>query len=65
MYDAGPMLRRVSLITIVDHGVGSWLGYHHQYDYECNSTGTIKALLYFGMAIFSLTGHAIRDGSHE
>ena len=40
------MARCVSFITIVDHGFGSWLGYHHQYDYECNSTGTNIALFY-------------------
>ena len=64
LYDVRLMPRCCSFITIVDHGFGSWLGYHHQYDYECNSTGTNIALFYFGMAIFSLPGHAIRDGSH-
>ena len=39
------------VLTIVDHGFESWLGSHHQYDYECNSTGTDIALFYFRMAI--------------
>ena len=45
--------RVVSRLTIVDHGFESWLGFHRQYDYECNSTGTdiAIALLYFRMAI--------------
>ena len=50
-----PITRCVLFITIADHGFGSWLGYHHQYDGECNSTGTNLALFYFGMAIFSQT----------
>ena len=33
------MSRCVSFITIVDHVFGSWLGYHHEYDYGCNFTG--------------------------
>ena len=60
-----PMSRCVLFITIVDHGFGSWLGHHHQYDYECNSTGTNIALFYFEMAVFSPPGHEIRDGSHQ
>ena len=45
------MPRCVSFITIADHGFESWLGSHHQYDYECNSTGTDIARFYFRMAI--------------
>ena len=29
-------------------------GAHHQYDYECNSTGTNICLFHFGMAIYYL-----------
>ena len=45
------MPRCVSFITIADHGFESWLDPHHQYDYECHSTGADIARLYFRMAI--------------
>ena len=65
LHAAGPMPRRVSFFIIACHGFGSWPGHHHQYDYECNSTGADVALFYFAMAIFSPPGHAIHDGSHR
>ena len=60
LYAVGPMSRCVSFVTIIGSMV-SEAGYHHQHDYECNSTGSNMALFYFGMDIFSLPGHAIRD----
>ena len=45
------MPRCVSFNTTAAHGSESWLGPHHQYDYEYNSTGADMARFYFRMAI--------------
>ena len=70
LYAVRPMPCCVLFITIVDHGFKSCLGFHliHQYDYECNSTGTDNYYSYssilFWNGYFGLPGHAIHDGSH-